>query len=154
MPYFGSEGAAYRYLRSGKVKWGYLYTNVFLTMIACVLTRHVFGWLLPYIRRDIPREVAEDLVKHTWRSSTSSLWEVVYRYDAADELRQLGTQTRVLMIHGRNDDVAPFAAIEKLSHEQPGWQLIALDGLDHHLFLRTPNLCVSYIHYLVSGDWP
>lgn len=154
MPYFGSEEAAYRYLRSGKVKWGYLYTNVFLTMIACVLTRHVFGWLLPYIRRDIPREVAEDLVKHTWRSSTSSLWKVVYRYAAADELRQLGTQTRVLMIHGRNDDVAPFAAIEKLSHEQPGWQLIALDGLDHHPFLRTPYLCVSYIHYLVSGDWP
>lgn len=154
MPYFGSEQAAYRYLRSGKVKWGYLYTNLILAMIACILTRRVFGWLLPYILRDIPREVAEDLVKHTWRSSTSSLWEVVYHYDAADELRQLGTQTRVLMIHGRNDEVAPFAAISKLADEQPGWQLIALDSLDHHPFLRAPYLCLSYIHFVVSGDWP
>lgn len=151
MPYFGSEEAAYRYLRSGKVKWGFLYTNVALVMIACILTRRVFGWLLPYLRRDIPREVAEDLVKHTWRSSTSSLWEVVYRYDAADELRQLSDHARVLMIHGRDDEIAPFAAIEKLADERPGWTLIALDGLDHHPFLRTPYMCLSYIDAFVSG---
>ncbi len=152
MPYFGSEEAAYRYLRSGKVKWGFLYTNVVLVMIACILTRRVFGWLLPYLRRDIPREVAEDLVKHTWRSSTSSLWEVVYRYDAADELRQLGDHARVLMIHGRGDDIAPFAAIEQLADERPGWTLIELDGLDHHPFLRSPNQCLTFIHTFVSGD--
>ncbi len=152
MPYFGSEEAAYRYLRSGKVKWGFLYTNVALVMIACILTRRVFGWLLPHIRRDIPREVAEDLVKHTWRSSTSSLWEVVYRYDAAEELRQLSEFTRVLMIHGRDDDIAPFAAIAQLADERPGWTLIALDGLDHHPFLRTPYMCLTYIDALVSGD--
>ena len=152
MPYFGSEEAAYRYLRSGKVKWGFLYTNVVLVMIACILTRRVFGWLLPYLRRDIPREVAEDLLKHTWRSSTSSLWEVVYRYDAADELRQLGDHARVLMIHGRDDDIAPFAAIEQLADVRPGWTLIALDDLDHHPFLRAPTLCLTYVDAFVSGD--
>jgi len=121
MPHFGSQDAAYRYMRSGKVKWGYLYTNVVLTMIACVLSRRVFGWLLPYVRRDIPRAVAEDLVKHTWRSSTSSLWEVVYRYNAAEALRQLDAHNRVLLIHGRYDDVAPFDAIQKLADERPDW---------------------------------
>lgn len=154
MPYFGSEEAAYRYLRSGKVKWGFLYTNVLLVMIACVLTRRVFGWLLPYARSDIPRAVAEDLVKHTWRSSTSSLWEVVYRYDAADELRRLTGHTPILMIHGKNDDIAPFAAIKQLADEQPGSTLIALDGLDHHPFLRTPHTCLTHIDSLVSGDRP
>jgi len=154
MPYFGSEEAAYRYMRSGKVKWGFLYTNVFLVMITCILTRRVFGWLLPYIRRDIPREVAEDLVKHSWRSSTSSLWEVVYRYDAADELRRLSGRTQVLMIHGQDDDIAPFAAIKQLAGDQPRWTLIALEGLDHHPFLRTPQTCLSQIEYLVSGDRP
>lgn len=152
MPYFGSEEAAYRYLRSGKVKWGYLYTNVTLAMIACILTRRIFGWLLPYILRDIPREVAADLVKHTWRSSTSSLWEVVYHYDAAEELRQLGTQTQVLLIHGREDDIAPFAAIQKLAEERPNWRLEALDGVDHHPFLRKPLACLSHIQTLASGD--
>ena len=154
MPYFGSEEAAYRYLRSGKVKWGFLYTNVLLVMITCILTRRVFGWLLPYVRRDIPSEVAEDLVKHTWRSSTSSLWEVVYRYDAADELRELDGRTQILLIHGRDDDIAPFAAIKQLADEQPGCTLVALDGLDHHPFLRTPDTCLTHIHSLVSGDRP
>jgi len=152
MPYFGSEEAAYRYLRSGKVKWGFLYTNVALVMIACILTRRVFGRLLPYLLRDIPREVAEDLVKHTWRSSTSSLWEVVYRYDVGDDLRELGSPIRVLMIHGLDDDIAPFAAIKQLADERPDWTLIALDGLDHHPFLHTPYMCLTYIHGLVSGD--
>lgn len=152
MPCFGSEEAAYKHLRSGAVKWGYLYTNVVLTMIACILTRRVFGWLLPRLRTDIPRVVAEDLVKHTWRSSTSSLWEVVYRYDAAADLRGLGESLPVLLIHGRDDDVAPFAAIKRLTDNQPGWRLKALDGVDHHPFLRCPLQCLSRIQALASGD--
>ena len=154
MPYFGSEEVAYRYLRSGKVKWGFLYTNVLLVMIACILTRRVFGWLLPYIRRDIPREVAADLVKHTWRSSTSSLWEVVYRYDAADDLRQLDGHTPILMIHGRDDEMAPLVSVQALVAECSAPQLVTLDGLDHHPFLRAPDIVLSNIENLVSGERP
>ena len=129
-----------------------MYTNVILATITCILTRRVFGWLLPRILTDIPRAVAEDLVKHTWRSSTSSLWEVVYRYDAAPDLHSLDESLPVLMIHGREDDVAPFAAIKKLAEEQPNWRLEALDGVDHHPFLRNPLLCLSHIQTLASGD--
>ena len=34
-----------------------------LTMAACIFTRRVLGWLLPYLIRSVPREVAEDLGK-------------------------------------------------------------------------------------------
>ena len=152
MPYFGTEEAAYRHLRSGSVKWGLVYTNVILAMITCILTRRVFGWLLPRILTDIPRAVAEDLVMHTWRSSTSSLWEVVYRYDAAPDLRSFNESLPVLMIHGREDDVAPFAAIQKLAEERPNWRLEALDGVDHHPYLRNPLLCLSHIQTLIPGE--
>lgn len=154
MPYFGSEEAAYRYLRSGAVKWGFLYTNVLIVMIACILTRRVLGWLLPYIRRDIPREVAADLVKHTWRSSTSSLWEVVYRYDVAEDLRQLDGHTPILMIHGQIDEMAPVAAVKALVDEHSTSQLVVLDGVDHHPFLRAPDLVLSNIENLISGERP
>lgn len=87
LPYFGSQDAAYDYMREGPLKGGFVYTNLFLTMLACIITRRILGKVLPYFIRDMPREVIEDLVKHTWKSSTSSLWEVVYRYDAADDLR-------------------------------------------------------------------
>ena len=152
MPYFGSEEKAYKHLRSGAVKWGFLYTNVLLAMITCILTRRVFGWLLPRLLPDIPTAVAQDLVKHTWRSSTSSLWEVVYRYDAAADLYRLPQTMGVLMIHGTEDDVAPLSAIRELVSNQPNWHLAILDGIDHHPFLRDPATCLQYIRSLASGE--
>ncbi len=151
MPYFGTQENAYRYFRSGSVKWGFLYTNVGLAMIACILTRRVFGWLLPRLLRDIPKAVAEDLVKHTWRSSTSSLWEIVYRYDAAPDLLNLNDDTGVLLIHGTDDEVAPYRAIEHLAAQAPNWRLVTLPGVDHHPFLRRPTFCSDCIVALVSG---
>lgn len=152
MPYFGSERQAYTYLRRGPVKGGYLFTNVVLTMAVCVITRRVLGRLLPYLLRDIPREVAEDLVKHTWRSSTSSLWEVVYRYDAAKDLERLPADIGVLLIHGDQDVLAPVAAIEQLTASHPCWRLRVIAGVDHHPFLRDPNGCLALIDALVSEN--
>lgn len=145
MPYFGSQRKAYRYMRQGPVRGGFLFTNIVLTMIACILTRRVFGRLLPYIVRNVPREVAEDLVKHTWRSSTSSLWEVVYRYDAALDLRRLPENIEVLCIHGDRDLMAPVEAIRELLGQHPYWRLHVFPGVDHHPFLREPAECRDLI---------
>ena len=152
MPYFGSQRRAYRYMRQGPVKGGYLFTNLALTMAVCVLTRRVLGRLLPYLIRNVPWEVAEDLVKHTWRSSTSSLWEVVYRYDAAEDLKRLPAHIGMLFIHGDEDVMAPVAAIQRLSASQPRWRLRVLPGVDHHPFLRDPPGCLALIDALVSSD--
>ncbi|MFQ6004458.1 MAG: alpha/beta fold hydrolase [Woeseia sp.] len=151
MPYFGSQGTAYRYMRSGPVRGGFLYTNVALTMIACIITRRVLGWLLPYVLRSVPREVAEDLVKHTWRSSTSSLWEVVYRYDAAEDLNRLPVHIGVSCIHGDQDVMAPLRAIVRLTATHPGWRLRVLTGVDHHPFLRDPEGCLAPIDARVTS---
>ena len=149
MPYFGSQRKAYQYMRRGPVKGGYLYTNVVLTMAACIVTRRVLGWLLPYLIRSVPREVAEDLVKHSWRSSTSSLWEVIYRYDAAKDVDLLPARIGVLCIHGEQDVMAPVAAIKRLTASQPNWRLQVLSGVDHHPFLRDPKGCLALIDALV-----
>ncbi len=152
MPYFGSQRTAYRYMRRGPVRGGFMYTNVALTMVACILTRRVFGRILPYIVRSVPRGVAEDLVKHTWRSSTSSLWEVVYRYDAAADLRRLPGRIGVLCIHGDQDPMAPVGAIERLTATNPRWCLRVLTGVDHHPFLRDPDGCLALIDALLTSS--
>ncbi len=152
MPCFGTQDRAYRYLREGPVKGGYIFTNIVLTMAACVLTRRVFGRLLPYLIRSVPREVAEDLVKHTWRSSTSSLWEVVYRYDARNDIARLPAGTGVLFIHGDKDLMAPLALARRLAKSRPGWKLKVLPGVDHHPFLRDPASCLALIDDLSSSD--
>lgn len=151
MPGFGSQELAYRYFRSGHVKGGYIYTNVVLTMAACIITRRVLGRLLPYLIRSVPREVAEDLVKHTWRSSTSSLWEVIYRYDAARDLRELPKRAGVLFIHGDQDVIAPLARIQQLTAHEPRWRLQVLAGVDHHPFLRDAEGCLTLIDQLVAS---
>jgi len=96
-------------------------------------------------RRPVPREVAEDLVKHTWRSSTSSLWEVVCRYDAAEDLDRLPDRIAVLFIHGSLDLMAPVDSVERLIALHPRWRLQIIPGVDHHPFLRKPELCLELI---------
>ncbi len=150
MPNFGCQRAAYHYMRSGSVRGGFLFTNLGVAMLACILTRRVFGRLLPYLVRSVPREVAEDLVKHTWRSSTSSLWEVVYRYDAAADLKRLPGDIGVLGLHGEQDLMAPVDAVKQLAVVCPQWRLRVLPGVDHHPFLRDPDGCLTQIATLVA----
>lgn len=152
MPYFGSQARAYQYFRTGPVKGGVFYTNIFLTMLACIISRRVLGWLLPYVLRQVPREVAEDLVKHTWRSSTSSLWEVVYRYDVAMDLARLPHRIAVLFIHGDLDLMAPVETIERLVAKDTRWRLALMPGVDHHPFLRDPQACLTLINAMVSAE--
>lgn len=73
------------------------------------------------------------------------MWEVVYRYDAAEDLRHLARHINVLCIHGDQDLMAPLTAIERLMATQPRWRLCVLPGVDHHPFLRDPNGCLALI---------
>ncbi len=148
LPYFGSQERAYRYLREASKRGGLrglVFTNMALTMIACIITRRVLGKILPYLIHDMPREVIEDLVKHTWRSSTSSLWEVVYRYDALSDIRQVPERIDVLCIHGENDTTAPLSALNVIEEHQPHWRLEVLQNADHHPFLRETQRCIELI---------
>lgn len=66
-------------------------THMIPAAIARVVRRRLLGWALPSRLPDLPREVAEDLAAMTWRSSTSTLWEVIDGYDlAADHARVAG----------------------------------------------------------------
>lgn len=148
LPYFGSEERAYRYLRNDSMRGGLrglVFTNMALTMIACIISRRVMGKILPYLIREIPRDVVEDLVKHTWRSSTSSLWEVVYRYDALEDVRRLPKRIDVLCIHGDNDTTAPLSSLDLFLEQQPNWSIELLPGIDHHPFLRDTTKCIELI---------
>ncbi|WP_048885135.1 alpha/beta fold hydrolase [Aurantiacibacter atlanticus] len=151
LPYFGSQDAAYEYMRAGPVKGGFVYTNFVLTMLACIISRRVLGKALPYVIRDMPRDVIEDLVKHTWRSSTSSLWEVVYRYDAAADLQAMVRATKVLCIHGGGDLMAPVRSVQDLAARFPNLDLRILDNVDHHPFIREPEKCCDLIAHFVEG---
>jgi len=126
-------------------RWGWVYTNLWATAVACIITRRVAGRVLPRLLRDVPREVAEDLVAHNMASSTTSLWEVLYHHDLMLDAARLATDTPVLVLHGKGDSTAPPAGARRLVAGRQGWHLEELEGLDHHPWLRAPRVCLQHI---------
>ncbi len=145
LPYFGGQAAAYRWLRQTAEGW--LFTNVVLMTLACIITRRVAARFLPYLRPDLPREVAEDAVKHSWMASTTSLWDVVYRHDFQRDADAIGDRIPVTCIHGARDTTVPSDSVCQFAAGRPNWSVVTLPGVDHHPWLREPRLC----HQLAFG---
>ncbi len=151
LPYFGNKEKAIGYFRRGPWPDRWFLTNMAFAAITCILTRRVFGWLLPYILRDLPHEVAEDLVKHSWLSFTSSLWEVVYTYDLASDAAALGSDIPVFCLHGDSDRTAPLEGILKLLGEYRSWKIEIIAGADHHPLLRKPVTCIQALQTVLRN---
>ena len=109
-----------------------------MAALTCVISRRLFGWLLPHLAGDLPREVVEDSMTHTWRSSTSTLWEVLYRHDITGDIARLPAGLTVTLVHGDLDASAPLAHVRALQAEHPAWTLVVLPGCDHNAMLRDP----------------
>ena len=151
LPYFGSEERALAHFRRSRIPDRWVMTNVALASAACIVTRRVVGRALPWLLPDLPREVAEDLVQHTWRSSTSTMWEVVYRYDAAADAARLPATLPVLVLHGDRDPTAPLDGVRRLVRGRPSWQLAVRGAGDHHLLLRDPPWVLARIRSFLTA---
>lgn len=145
LPYFGNKEGALRYFRNSNLADRYVMTNIAFAVIACVMTRRVLRWLLPYVLRDIPREVVQDLVQHTWRSYTSSVWDGIYHHDLLADAERIDPNCRVLFLHGELDKTAPLSGIRQLMIKHPDWKLQILPGGDHHPLLRNTDWCLQAI---------
>lgn len=148
LPHYGGRKAAYRWLRRHPAGW--VTTNMLVTAAVCVFTRRVVGRLLPRLLPSYPRAVAEDLVKHNMLSSTTSLWEVLYRRDLTVDADALPDRIRVHCLHGAEDASAPHAGVHALADGRPGWRVTVLPGVDHHPWLRAPEVCVRALTELIA----
>ncbi len=140
--YNGVHGAAQWF---GQQRGGWIYTNMAATALACIVTRRVAGRLLPALLRELPREVAEDLVKHNMFSSTSSMWEILYRHDVERDAAYLPASMPVLAIHGTDDRTAPVNGLRRLATGRVNWKVRLLAGAGHHPWLQAPELCMALI---------
>lgn len=144
VPFFGDAKEARRFFSRQPVPYGWFFSNMALAAVICIITRRVFGRLVPYFRRDLPHEVAEDIVKHSWRSFTSSFWEVICNYDVRKDADTIDGLP-VLCIHGDQDDTAPLAGAMALANGRRYWRALILSGVDHHPWLRAPKVCQDAI---------
>jgi pimeloyl-ACP methyl ester carboxylesterase len=150
LPCFGNTGAARAWFRYRPGGW--IYTNLAATALACLITRRLAGRWLPRLLKDLPRAVAEDLVKHHVVSSTSSLWEVVYRYALFEAVASMPAEIPIHFIHGQADDTAPLAPLRDLTSDHPSRRLSVLEGVDHHPWLRSEAICRQLIADALACD--
>ena len=151
LPYFGSEARAKRYFRRGAASGGWLMTNVALAAVTCIVTRRVVRRALPRFLPDMPREILDDLVLHTWRSSTSTLWEGIYRYDLARDADNLPATLPMLLLHGDRDSTAPLDGARQIAARHQNATLLLLPGIDHHPLLRDPVRCLEAIRWFCAS---
>ena len=76
LPYYPSEEQAYRWFR--RTPSGWLMTNMFSEIAACLFTRRIMGPFLLRLLQKYPREIVEDLLKQNFLSSTTTPWQVLY----------------------------------------------------------------------------
>jgi pimeloyl-ACP methyl ester carboxylesterase len=150
LPYYGDKKQAIRIVRSSSPLYQVFLGNVALATLICLLTRRVFAWLVPYLQPDLPREVTADIVKHSWRSFTSSLWEVIYNYDVKLDADRLGSHIPVVCIHGDRDPIAPLEGAQALANGRPNWRVQVLPNVDHHPLFQVPELCQRAIASVVT----
>ncbi len=148
IPHYGGVDNASRWFQ--RKPGGWVYTNMAATMLACVVTRRVAGRLLPTLLRDVPRVVAEDLVRHHMVSSTTSLWQVLYRNDLAADAIALAPGLPVSFVHGTADTTAPIDGARELANTRLEWRFEELEGVDHHPWLRAPQRCAEVVSALLA----
>ena len=150
LPVFHGELEAKRFFRSRPSPERWVISNMILASLACVLTRRLFRHVLPGLTPDFPREVTEDLVLHTWRSSTSTLWEAIYHFNVLRAADALPHELPVALLHGALDKTAPLSGVQELAQRHPRWTLRILDGGDHHPLLRNPSWTLNSIREFVG----
>lgn len=132
LPYFGDAEQAKRFFRD-KGANGWIWTHLIPMALMCLFSRRLLGWSFPYLVTSVPRVVAEDLTQMTWRSSTSTIWEVIYGYDLAADVRRIPAGMPVLCLHGDRDASAPLDRMRELQVLHPNCVIRVQHGATHQL---------------------
>lgn len=86
----------------------------------------------------MPVDLYRDYWKHTWASFSRSLFNTLLGSDVAGLFASVD-RTRVSLIHGKHDPIAPIDHVRSLVDRFPDLALRELKG-GHHLYLMYPRL--------------
>lgn len=145
LPCFRSHAEARAKWRELASPYAWVASHYLIAAGTCLVTRRIMAHWLPALLPDVPRVVAEDLTQHTWLSSTSTLWNVVFGFDAGAAAARISPAVPVACVHGTADTTAPLAAVRSLMGRSGHWSWTVLDGVDHHPWLRAPAECLAAI---------
>ncbi|MBC7843701.1 MAG: alpha/beta hydrolase [Gemmatimonadaceae bacterium] len=132
LPYFGGAERAKHFFRERDAS-GWIWTHLVPMALMCLFSRRLFGWAFRYLITSVPRVVAEDLTQMTWRSSTSTIWEVIYGHDLATDVRRLPAEMDLVCLHGDHDESAPLDRMHELQAMHQKCVIRVRHGANHQL---------------------
>lgn len=91
----------------------------------------------------MPVDLYRDYWKHTWASFSRSLFNRLLGSDVAGLLEKVD-RTKIALIHGRHDPIAPIEHLRALVDRFPDLALRELRG-GHHLYLMYPRLLIRLL---------
>jgi pimeloyl-ACP methyl ester carboxylesterase len=148
LPVFNKKNDAYNWMRRKPSGW--LITNMIIAAIKCLLTRYIARKLIIRFLKNYPKEVLEDLVKHNFLSSTTSLWNVIYNQSTYNNLDLIDPSVFIKCIHSLDDDTAPFNAVANLVQKHDFIKLKVLHRSGHHPWLRDNTKCIDVINEVIK----
>ena len=117
-PVYSGEAEARRHVGEMSGLAGLLVKSRPLARIVCAVHNGLMphsSRLAPYIRKDLPPEVARDGALHFWPSLVGSVYNVILAKTVEAPLRLLGT--KVTFVHGKLDTVTEIERVRSLATE-------------------------------------
>ncbi|HZS04776.1 MAG TPA: alpha/beta hydrolase [Blastocatellia bacterium] len=155
LPWFQSEVEARRRISHSSLFHRLLAMDTPLAHTVCQLMcalRPLLLPVMPYLVRDVPPMVAQDVLRHTWFSYSRTLRNVIFRAETTKWMRE--TTHPILLIHGRRDRTAPLQLVKEnlAALDRPGPAgLIELDA-DHGLiFTHSREIAAAVSDFLSSA---
>ena len=115
---------------------------VFLQDILLLISRFLTNY---------PKEVLEDLVKHNFLSSTTSLWNLIYNQLIYENVDSINPNIPIRCIHSIDDDTAPFAPLSNFAQKYDFIKLKVLENSGHHPWLWDNAKCIDVINNVVES---
>ena len=104
-----------------------------------------------WLRPELPREIAEDGVKHTWTSYSRTLRNLILETQPPRELESISVPTRWIV--GDDDPVVDHGFLEELARRNDRIQLERWPG-HHELPLSAPGRCVDALTDALKESTP
>ncbi|MDR9796556.1 alpha/beta hydrolase [Aeribacillus pallidus] len=121
-------------------------TTIPIAAAACVISRIVIKYFSPILKRTKMWDslMIDDMLMHTWKSYTSSLWEVVYQSDIFNISHDIPKSIPVICLHGTKDKSAPLLNLKELI-DNNNWEIYIQPTGTHSIFIENPKWCMEYI---------
>ncbi len=148
-PLYADAAAARRCLsRSNPLVWFFVVSPPLSEAVCDWMCQHpnLAGRLGRILRPELPTPLAEDRVKHTYRSYSQTLAKVVVAAGAAGWIEDVAVP--IHLVAGDHDDLVDRAFLRDLSERYPHVSLSVWPDAGHELPLTHPAACVAEIEQL------